>query len=279
MPFNAALVGRRWGPIDWSLSPRRALAFRAALRPNEIEGLDDLAEPGRYALPMQVVTPEWTIALASRADPDQSLSPAEAARAVHAGQDTRFHRPLPFNAKLKVFGELTAVRRSRAGVVTNTIYRLHDAKSDALYAQTLSTTVYRGVDLAGDDTPGESTQAQPPLGAAARLREIPTQRGLPHIYSECAEIWNPIHTERRAALAAGLDDIIIHGTALWALAGLEVCAAAGRSAHELSRLAARFSAPAIPGETLTLCWAPSDDAIRLELRGAAGRVLSGVAAF
>ena len=38
------------------------------------------------------------------------------------------------------------------------------------------------------------------------------------IYTECAEIYNPIHTERRVALAAGLPDIILHGSATQAIA-------------------------------------------------------------
>jgi acyl dehydratase len=38
------------------------------------------------------------------------------------------------------------------------------------------------------------------------------------VYTECARIWNPIHTDRAVALGAGLPDIILHGTATLALA-------------------------------------------------------------
>ena len=30
MPFNADLAGTQWGPIRWEMTPRRALAYRAA---------------------------------------------------------------------------------------------------------------------------------------------------------------------------------------------------------------------------------------------------------
>ena len=38
-----------------------------------------------------------------------------------------------------------------------------------------------------------------------------------HVYTECARIWNPIHTDVAYARAAGLPDIILHGTATLAL--------------------------------------------------------------
>ncbi len=34
-----------------------------------------------------------------------------------------------------------------------------------------------------------------------------------HVYSECARIWNPIHTDVHIARRAGLADPILHGTA------------------------------------------------------------------
>lgn len=278
MPFNAAIVGQSFGPIDWVLTPRRALAYRASLRPWDAAGLDDLADDAA-ALPMQVVSPEWVLALAMRGAEDQTLTPEEGARAVHAGQDSRFHAPLRPGARLRAEARIIGARASRAGTVASVLYTLRDAQSGALVAESLSTSVYRGVRLEGSPAFEGVVEPQPELAPNAPVRPIPTAAGLPHVYSECAEIWNPIHTERRAALAAGLDDIIIHGTALWALAGLEVCKALNRPPEALARLAARFSAPAYPGETLALRWEEAGGGVRFELGGQAGRVLSGLAEF
>ena len=38
------------------------------------------------------------------------------------------------------------------------------------------------------------------------------------MYSECARIWNPIHSDHATALASGLDGPILHGTATMARA-------------------------------------------------------------
>ncbi|MCL4747453.1 MAG: hypothetical protein KJZ83_18860, partial [Burkholderiaceae bacterium] len=78
-------------------------------------------------------------------------------------------------------------------------------------------------------------------------------RELPHVYTECASIWNPIHTERAVALSKGLPDIILHGTATWALAGLTVVRrlAAGDPTR-LRRMCGHFKGRVIPGTTITV---------------------------
>ena len=76
-------------------------------------------------------------------------------------------------------------------------------------------------------------------------------REMPHVYTECADIWNPIHTERAVALAAGLPDIILHGTATLALAARELLnREAGGNPTRLARIACRFGAMVIPGSII-----------------------------
>ena len=246
MPFNAALVGATWGPLDWTVTPRRALAFRAVVAPDDDAGLDDAAGPLEM-LPMQVVAPEWVLALQSRADPAQTLSAEEARRGVHAAQDTTFLRPVLAGETLTVTAELTGVRSSRAGAVATTVYESRVGAE--LVAVSTSVSVLRGVAVDGADRPPVVDEAWPgftPKPGAPAV--IATPRGFPHLYSECAEIWNPIHTERAVALAAGLPDILIHGTALWALAGLRAAPPGAR----ITRLAARFRSPAWAGEDMLL---------------------------
>lgn len=101
---------------------------------------------------------------------------------------------------------------------------------------------------------------------------IPIPREMPHVYSECANIWNPIHTERAVALAAGLPDIILHGTATWALAGLTLLRRyADNDVGALKRITGRFSGMIIPGETIEVRHnrTPSG-AIAFEVRTEAG---------
>jgi acyl dehydratase len=281
MPFNAGLAGATWGPIHWEMTPRRALAYRAALEPQDAAGLDDAAAEGLFALPMQVVSPEWVLVLMAREHPDQTLTAGEGRQAVHAGQDSVFLRPIRAGDQLEVTATLLGARSSRAGVVTATRFETRNARTGDLMVETLSTTVYREVALTGVDSADVPAPAYAAPDAGAAEVVIPTSRALPHIYSECAEIWNPIHTERQVALAAGLPDIIIHGTALWALAGIEAARLyAGGDTRRLTRLAARFTGQALPGRPMTLAHEPVGGDVRLALRSDDGRVLlTGLAGF
>ena len=90
---------------------------------------------------------------------------------------------------------------------------------------------------------------------------MPIEMWSPHVYSECARIWNPIHTERRVALAAGLDDIIVHGTATWAIAAREVAQRhADGDLGALRRLAGTFRAVIVPGSQIRVQSAPDQGA-------------------
>jgi len=281
MSFNAELTGARWGPILWDFTPRRVLAYRAALAPDDRAGLDDAAPEGLFALPQQIVSPEWVLALTARADPRQTLDEAEGRRAVHAGQDSRFHRPIAVGETLELTAELIGARESRAGVVAAIRYTAREPTTGALVVESLSTSVYRDVTLTGSPTPDIPSPDYASPGEAAARTPVALGPALPHIYSECAEIWNPIHTERRVALAAGLPDIIVHGTALWALAGLQAARlyASGHS-RRLRRLAARFAAPAFTGQTAVLEHDAHEGAVRFRLLSEGGQsLMTGLAEF
>ena len=229
------------------------------------------------ALPFQCVSLEWPVLVSARGALVEALSPDEARRGVHAVQDSAFHRPIVPGDRLITEGRLASVRRSRAGVVA--VFKLVTRERDggAPVVTTWSTSIYRGVELTGDDVALELQPDPPPAdtgppgeGAERRVLRIP--REMPHVYTECADIWNPIHTERREALAAGLPDIILHGTATWALAGLEILERhADCDIGRLARLTSRFTGMIIPGEEIVIRHAPADDGtVRFEVLNAAG---------
>ena len=72
--------------------------------------------------------------------------------------------------------------------------------------------------------------------------EVPVPAGLAHTYTECARIWNPIHTDKAVARSAGLPDIILHGTATLALAVSAALERAGAGpAAGIARITCRFT--------------------------------------
>src|SRR5579875_2983504 len=226
MPFPATAVGAELERQSRDLTVRSILAYAAGLGANEPEFLDDARLGGLSALPFQCVSLEWPALVSLRAALAE-LKPEEAMRGVHAVQDSIFHRPMRPGDQLETQGQVVAASAIRAGVLTLIRMDTTDRVSGEPVVTSWSSSIYRGVTLAGQAAPLAEPPRLPidpstPFPEGAETEIIQTAREAPHVYSECAQIWNPIHTERAVALAAGLPDIILHGTMTWALAGLTV---------------------------------------------------------
>lgn len=277
MPFPADRVGLQLQPKAWDISTRAILAYAAGIGASAPAYLDDAQAGGLRALPFQCVSLEWPVLLSMRQATQDVLSPGEAVRGVHAVQDSTFHRPMRPGDRLVTEGQLVAARTVRAGVLTVIRLITRERETGEPVTTTWSTSIYRDVALAGaaaslaEPEPLDPADAQPP-GADAEVVAISVARQMPHVYSECADIWNPIHTERAVALAAGLPDIILHGTATWALAGLTLLRRyGGDDVGALKRITGRFSGMALPGETIEVRHerAPSG-AVRFDVRTQSG---------
>jgi acyl dehydratase len=276
MPFPASAVGAEAEPIAHDLSLRAILAYAAGLGAVEPAFLDDAAPGGVRALPFLTAALEWPVLLSLRASL-AGLGPTEAARSVHAVQDSIFHRPMRPGDQLATQGRLVAARRIRAGVLTMARLDTHCRKSGEAVTTTWSSSIYRDVALDGADMalvepPGPPIDAGSAWPAAVESLRLPIGRGAAHVYTECSGIWNPIHTERSAALAAGLPDIILHGTATWALAGLAVLRRyADCDVGRLKRISGRFSGMIVPGEEITIRHAAAGrGSVRFEVLTALG---------
>lgn len=262
MPARSDAIGHRAEAVA-DVDTRWVLAYAAGLGFDPELCLDD-AQPGGPVVPPTFCTGlEWILAGDSARSNALGLTDMERIRGVHAAQDTIFHRPFRAGTKVRVSSELRHMRRSRAGTVIIARLGTNDAATGALLTETWSTSILRDVDCDVAESgaaPDHICENIPPPAPDAPRAEIRTDRGLAHTYTECARIWNPIHTERAVALAAGLADIILHGTATWALAAREVVRAhAGGDVRRLRRLAGRFRVPVMAGGLV---------AVRHEPRGA-----------
>lgn len=287
MPFHANWIGRPLGAVETAVDARRVLAFAACIGETAPEHFDDARPGGIIAPPSFCVVPEWRAVRAARADGLGGLATDEQRRVVHAGQDTFFHNPIRPGDRLRTEVVLVEARAIPAGALAVLRLSTVESASGNPAATTLSSFVYRCVALAGeagriDVAPAMPAAPSAALPADAAVREIPIPRTLPHTYTEGADIWNPIHTERIAALAAGLPDIILHGTATWALAARELCHAHGLGPAAVRRLAGRFAGFVVPGAPIRLRHAGTGDGhVGFEVLNAAGEraIERGLLAF
>ena len=253
--IDTATVGLPLASRESRITVRQMLAYAAGLGDTSPAVFDDAA-PGFVAHPALCVALEWPVisdpATAAALVPEA----ADRLRAVHLVQDSTFHRPVRAGDRLITSGTVSGVWRGSGGTRTACLLGTFDgAGTPVVTSRTVA--VYRGVDACGPDRPANDEAPPPPPPAPGAHREleldIEVDPALPHRYTECSGIWNPIHTERRVARAAGLPDIVVHGTASWALAGSAIVSQfAGGDPTRLLRLRGRFGALVFPGSTLRL---------------------------
>lgn len=259
MPLPPGILGLQFEPLLVEVTPRMTLAYAAGIGATDTRTFDDAAA-GFVAPPSFCAALEWPVLSRGRAD-RLALTPEERLRAVHVEQDSFFHRPIRPGDRLRTGARIVAVRSTRAGAFVKTCAVTADVGDGTPVVTSWHGSIYRGMAWIGPEGEAEVAPAYPaPTEPFDRRHSIATTPETAHLYTECSGIWNPIHTERRAALAAGLSGIILHGTAIWALAGRELVRSYAMSEPaRLRRLRARFTAMVAPGEVLTLQSSASPD--------------------
>ena len=131
--------------------------------------------------------------------------------------------------------------------------------------------LYRGVMLEGGDRSTVAIEDPPP-----HERDLPLIGSLAvaatagHVYTECARIWNPIHTDPEYARAAGLPGIILHGTATLALSVSKILE---KLKIEVKRVRCRFAGMVPMPSTLAVHASRAGDEILFETRDAKGQAV------
>ena len=263
MVISTSQVGMRVDGIDHQVDERWTMAYAASLDDYLPDYLDTTRPNGVVAHPAFAVCPEWPVIVASR---DLSLghgvSPAEVLTSIHATHDTTIHRLIRPGDRLTTSLELVGMVQIKPGAKSTTRLTTVD-QHGALVTTTTQDGIYLAQQAIGEDRPDPN---RPDPLAADRVGEpleisVPVAAGAAHTYTECARIWNPIHTDKAVALASGLPDIILHGTANLAHGVSAVVAHRAESRPELvRRITCRFAAMVLLPSSMTVrVWPAVDD--------------------
>ena len=235
------------GPIRHDLDARWLMAYAAGLAEADPRYYDTLDPRGPLVHPLFPVCYEWPVAVALR---DRTIPAALQTRSVHATHHLVIHRPPRAGDTVHTTARVVDVRARRAGTLIVTRFETVDT-TGARVTTTDYGSVYRGVTLAdlGDTLAG----VEAPTGDEDAPRTAPTVAGgwqepvdvpanLALVYTECARIWNPIHTDLAVARGAGLTAPILHGTATLALAiSRAVARELGGEPGRVAEIRARFT--------------------------------------
>ena len=213
MPLDARMVGASTRSFTHDVDARWIMAYAAGLEDLNPAYMDTTRGPVT-AHPVFPVCLEWPVILASRELPGyESVTPEESGRGVHAAHDLHIYRPIRDGERLTTTATVISLAAIKPGAAQMTRLDTVDASGE-LVCRTFQLGISRGVAVSGEAAPTETPPEipQPSREGPEGSFPIPVAAGAAHVYTECARIFNPIHTDRAVALGAGLPDIILHGS-------------------------------------------------------------------
>jgi len=265
---GAAADGAGTAAVEHTVDERRLRAFAA--------GVGDLSAPlfdldspdGIVAHPVFPVVLEWPLVVAGPLG--LGLDDDAVHAGLHVSHQITWHRQIRPGDTLRTTGRIETLEQRSAGLLAVFALATNGADGEPV-VESRQGILYRGSTL--DDTArGSAVGAAPrpsrtaPDGSARR----PADPALPAeptddvgafrveeadavVYSECSGIWNPIHTDPRAARLAGLPRPVLHGTATLArVVSALIEARLEGDPTRVARLGCRFTAPIYPGDRATV---------------------------
>lgn len=268
--MTTALLGASVGPIRHDLDARWLMAYAAGLGERDPRYYDTQGAHGPLPHPVFPVCYEWPAAVAIR---DRTIPAALHPRSVHASHRLVIHRRPRAGDTLLTTGRVTDVRPRRSGTLIVTRLETVDAAGSPVTTTDYG-SVYRGVSLADLGEPWPDGEA---AAAISWQDRVDVEATCALVYTECARIWNPIHTDVAVARAAGLRDPILHGTATLALAVSRVVARElGGEPGRVAEIRARFTGMvALPSSFTVRGRAGDGHGVAFDAVGPDGRAVLG----
>ena len=265
MPLDKKMIGCQTNGVEHWVDERWLMAYAASLADLNPAYMNTPA--GKViAHPVFPVCLEWQPILNTRklAAAD-TLTEEESGRGVHAAHDLHIFRPIRAGEMLTTKATMIGIEAIKPGGAYTMRLDTFDAQQQ-LVCTTYQLSIYRGVAVIDGRTGNEGDAERPPEAPVslpieqAQNFDIHIPGSLAHTYTECARIWNPIHTDRKVALAAGLPDIILHGTATLALAVTRIIdERLSGDPTRVKRIGGRFAAMVLMPSTIQLQLSASGD--------------------
>ena len=236
MKISADIVGREARAETVHVDKRWIMAYNAAL-----------GEVSATAHPLFPVCYEWD---ATRALRESTGLQALNAQLVHAQHDLVIHRPPREDDTLTTVARVVAAGQRKPGAFVTIRLTAHGAGGEPVSTSDYG-MLYRSVVLEGGSRAIEQVEDPPRhSGELKRVGEVQVAATAAHVYTECARIWNPIHTDPDYARDAGLPGIILHGTATLAFSISELLKAFPRT--KTSHVRCRFAGMVLMPSTLSV---------------------------
>lgn len=194
---------------------------------------------------------------------------------LHGEESLRVHRPLPANGSAIATSRVVAVYdKGEKGAVIERETVLSDPDSGAPLA-TLTRTAFARADGCFGGPDDTRLQREVPDRMPDAIVDLPTRPGQALLYRLCGDR-NPLHADPDVARAVGFEAPILHGLCTYGMACRAVLKAfCNYDPAHIAEFGVRFSAPVMPGETVTVSlWRNGDDVMfEADVRARRAKVL------
>ena len=261
-PLDLSSVGTRAEPFVRSWTETEALLYALGVGAGGADPGTELeyTTENTVGVPQQVV-PSFAIVLAQTGLARRlPFGQYERGALLHAEQELIMQRPLPPCGSMRITARITAILDKGSGALVRMETTGVDAESAAPYVTTRLGYFVRGAGgFGGASSGGPGWTA--PAGKPDRTVACPTRRDQALLYRLSGDR-NPLHSDPAAAAAAGFSRPILHGLCAYGIVTrVLVQECCDGDPVRLGSIAARFTKPVYPGDTLTTSIWLGDDAV------------------
>ena len=243
MAINTELVGKTYGPSEFTYNQRDAILYNLGIGADEsdLEFLYEKHGPKLY--------PSFATAGAGAGGDDLikdlNINPM---MIIHGEQRVRIHDALPPKATVKTEATVAGVYDKGSSALVDLQFK-SSVDGNLLFENVVSMVV-RGAGGLGDHGPKRPDTAQVPDRAPDKQVKIQTEGRQALIYRLSGD-WNPLHADPEIAKAVGFERPILHGLCT---VGCTVRAVlrelCDNDPAAIRSIAVRFSNPVLPGDLL-----------------------------
>ncbi len=244
--FNVDELGKWTDPTTFEVEAERTIAYAKATNDDNPRHLS-----GELAPPVFAIVPVFELL----SIPTLAIVPGEyVMRVLHGEQDMTFHQPIRPGMKLVSKAAPLGLHSAPNGI---TLHSKLETSTDSgeLVNEQWMVAFFRGVEeqiSEGERAPAHRVQPDARSAEPIATLEQAYDEDQTFRYSEASGDPMPIHLDDDIAKAMGLPGIIIHGLCTMAFNSRAIVSeTCWDDPGQLSRLAVRFSRPALPKQTIT----------------------------
>ena len=244
MPLDPSAVGAEGTPTERAWSFKDAILYALGVGC----GVDELQFSTEKN---QLVLPTFSVIVGMGGIPFDKIGSFNFAMLVHGEQAIEVFGPIPPNGKVRTTGKVAGIYdKGKAGLVVFEC-ESKDAETGELRFRNRMSAFIRGAGGFGGDSGPKAAPFEVPGRKPDHEVTYQTRPDQALIYRLSGDM-NPLHSDPDLAKSVGFPKPILHGLCTYGVAGRALVAdLGGGDATKVSAVAARFTSPVFPGETLT----------------------------